>query len=114
MYQTGKLKKRLNKDGRSLFAGKLFFGGLTFPQIAETLDVPEERVPTLLGKAAGVLGLFDKFEEGTTGVSCMMQSFARAPMYLTQLDIIIASRGDRIFTDAPLPKKKEKKNAQSI
>ncbi|CAL9994612.1 hypothetical protein VPHD479_0354 [Vibrio phage D479] len=108
MYQVGKIKQRLNKQGRSLYAGKLFLGGLTYPQIAETLDVSVERIPTLLGNAAGLLGLYDKFEEGTSGASCMMQSFARAPMYITQIDIIIASKGDRLFTNDPIPKKKVK------
>lgn len=109
MYQVGMIKKRLNKLGRGLFAAKLFMQDIPTDDIAAALGVKPENVRCLLGKAAGMLGLFEKDEtKKFSGVMLLTFEKAddRAIVTIAQLDIIIAAKGAKLFTKDPLPKKK--------
>ncbi|BAV81011.1 hypothetical protein [Vibrio phage RYC] len=114
-YYTDKTKKRLNKQGRALFGVQHLLAGKTEEQVATILNIPVERINKLYGAVAGLLGLFDEHPEGTSGKKALgldtnisHTNIEKRMVYISRIDMLIAKKGERLFTEDPLPRQKNK------
>ena len=105
-YYTDKTQKRLNSLGRSLFATKYRLLGMTDDDVALALNIPTERLHKLYGNAVGILGYFDEYPVGTQAEEII--EFNSCDIAV-RIDILIAKKGDKLFTNEPLPVDKRKK-----
>ena len=108
-YQVGLIKKRLNQRGRGLFATKMKLQGMSETNIAYTLGIKQVRLKRLYGATAGILGLYPMFTDGMSGEDIINGlSDDGKHIVIAQIDIIIASKGDKLFTSSELPKQRKK------
>lgn len=101
-YYTDKTKKRLNKTGRGLYATRMRLQGYSEGEIAQALNIDVDKVNRLYGIACGLLGLFDRHPVGTSAKDILKTEYHLT--LLSRLDILIAKKGDKLFTTDALPR----------
>lgn len=96
-------KRVLNRKGRSFVATKMFCLGTSESIIAETLEIEEKGVRSLIGKGVGFMGGYDRYpacyEYSGKDIIILMSERDKTIM-IAQLDIAIASHGDKLFKKA--------------